>query len=99
MTEALAFAHRQQFRFVPRHLRRQLADVRREAHRGGELLVERRGIDDPGELAHMLLPGRELERSARRIAFDVHVVDRRGGVGGQAPPTRAGSPAARPKPG
>ena len=67
-------------------VRRHLGDMRRKAHCVGELLVERGGIDDERQLTHMLLPRRKVERSARRIAFDVHVVHRRGRIGGQRLP-------------
>ena len=41
-------------------------DVRREAHGAFELALEHRRIDDPGQRADALLPGREVESRARR---------------------------------
>jgi hypothetical protein len=65
--------------FDPRH-------VRREAQCAVERVLERGGIGDDGELADMLLPGRELEASVARVAANDHVVHRRRRVGGKRIP-------------
>jgi hypothetical protein len=51
----LAFAHRGQRR-IDRGRRRHAFDVRRKAHRSGELALEQRRVGDPGQFAHALIP-------------------------------------------
>jgi len=60
--------------------------VRRKAHRGGQCVVQRGGVDDPGQRLGALLPGGEFDLRARRVTGHDHVVDRGHRIGGQCVP-------------
>ena len=64
---------------------RQPLHMRREAQRLAEHLLERGGVDDPGQFGHALLPGAEFQRAAV-IAADLHVAHRGARVLGQRVP-------------
>ena len=63
-----------------RHVLVDPRDMRCEAQGRIELVLERGGVGDHGELADALFPGRELERGAGCVAMHQHVVHRRGRV-------------------
>ena len=64
----------------------QQVQVRRKAGCRVQRRLQRRRIDDPGQCLGAGAPGREIQRTGRGVALDVHVVHRRHRIGGQGIP-------------